>query len=132
MKVVVRYANSAPGVSIAENPTLMGHERVDVADEVGAGAVEVARAFVPDLGDELGVDDARDVGLPDLPDLLVEDSEVYKRVLVGEQVEVLTDRDGGFEVALPMVVEAEVGVESAERDERRMTLRQVEEDLGVE
>lgn len=129
---VVGNADGAPGVSIAEDPTLVGHERVDVADEVGAGAVEVARAFVPDLGDELGVDDACDVGLPDLPDLLVEDSEVHERVLVCEQIEVLTDRDGGFEVALPVVVEAEVGVESAERDERSVTLRQVEENLGVE
>ncbi|CAE7759014.1 unnamed protein product [Symbiodinium sp. CCMP2592] len=125
---VVGNADGAPGVSIAEDPTLVGHERVDVADEVRAGAVEVARAFVPDLGDELGVDDARDVGLPDLPDLLVEDTEVHKRVLVGEQVEVFTDCDGGFEVALPMVVEAEVGVESAERDQRCVTLRQVRED----
>jgi hypothetical protein len=129
---VVGYTDGASGVSIAEDPTLVGHEGVDVADEVGACPVEVAGAFVPDLRDELGVDDAGDVGLPDIPDLVVEDSEVHKRVLVGEEVEVFTDRDGGFEVALPMVVEAEVGVESAERDEGCMALRQVEEDLGVE
>lgn len=119
-------------MAVGEEAWLVDEDGVDVAGEGGVGAVEVAGALVPDFGDELGVDDSFDVGLPDVPDALVEDSQIHKRELMGEQVEVLADRDGGFEIALPVVVEAEVRFETAELDEGCMTLCQREEDLGVE
>ena len=129
---IVGHTDRASGVSIAEDPTLVGHECVNVACERGAGAVEVTGALVPDFGDELGVDDSLDVGLPDVPDALVEDSQIDKRELMGEQVEVLADRDCGFEVAVPVVVETEICFETTELDEGRVAFGQGEEDLGVE
>lgn len=119
-------------MAVGEGASLVGEDGFDIAGEVRAGAVEVAGAVVPDLGDELGVDDPFDVGLPDVPDALVEDSEFDEGVLVGEEVEVFSDRDGGFEVALPVGVEALVGFESTELDEGRVAFGQGEEDLGVE
>lgn len=124
--------DAAPGVAVGEDASLVGEHGVDVACERGAGAVEVTGALVPDFGDELGVDDSFDVGLPDVPDALVEDSQIDKRELMGEQVEVLADRDCGFEVAVPVVVETEICFETTELDEGRVAFGQGEEDLGVE
>lgn len=120
------------GVAVGEGASLVSEDGFDVAGEVWAGAVEMAGAVVPDFGDELGIDDSSDVGLPDIPDALVEDSEFDEGVLVGEEVEVFSDRDGGFEVAFPVGVEALVGFESTELDEGRVAFGQGEEDLGVE
>ena len=124
--------DAAPGVAVGEDASLVGEHGVDVACERGAGAVEVTGALVPDFGDELGVDDSFDVGLPDVPDALVEDSQIDKRELMGEQVEVFADRDSGFEVAVPVVVETEICFETTELDEGRVAFGQGEEDLGVE
>ncbi len=107
-------------MAVGEGAALVGEDRFDVAGEVWAGAVEVAGAVVPDLGDELGVDDPFDVGLPDVPDAPVEDPEFDEGVLVGEEVEIFSDRDGGFEIAFPVGVEALVGFESSELDKRRV------------
>lgn len=94
--------------------------------------MEVTRAVVPDFGNELGVYDAFDIGLPDVPDAFVEDAEIDEGVFVGEEIKVFTDRDRGFEIALPMVVEALVGFESTECDQRRVAFGQGEEDLSVQ
>jgi len=68
---------SAACVAVGEDAPLIDEDGVDVAGELWAGAVEVSCAAVPDFGDELGVDDSFDVGLPDVPDAFVEDAEVY-------------------------------------------------------
>lgn len=124
--------NGVSGVPVGKDSSLVGEDGIDVVGELRAIAVEVTGAVVPDFGDELGVDDPFDIGLPDVPDSFVEDAEIDESVLVGEEVEVFTDRDRGFEVAFPVIVEALVGFESTERDQRRVSFGQGEEDLGVE
>ena len=96
----------APGMPVGEGPALVGDLRFDICDKDWARAVEVAGSSLPDFGDQLGVDDAGDVGLPDLPDPLIEDSQINQRELVRKQVEVFADGDGGFEIAAPVVIEA--------------------------
>lgn len=79
--------------------------------------MQMAGAVVPDFGNELGIDNSFDVRLPDTPHSTIKDPEIHKRELMGEQVEVFTDRDCGFQIAFPVVIKALVCFESAEWDQ---------------
>lgn len=94
--------------------------------------MEMAGSCLPDFGDELGIDNALDVWLPDFPDPLIKDSQVDEGELMGEEVKVFTDSCRCFNIALPVIIQTQICLEATEVDEGRMALSEVEEDLGVE
>ncbi|MGV6814785.1 MAG: hypothetical protein ACWA5W_07250 [Phycisphaerales bacterium] len=119
-------------MSGGKDASLVGDDGVYVASKAGAGAVEVAGPGVPDLGDELGIDDSFDVWLPDIPYALIEDSQIDEGELMGEEVKVFTDSCRCFNIALSVIIQTQICLEATEVDEGRMALSEVEEDLGVE